>query len=92
MWSPLTAACLPAGLTGIPTGEQGVCCAYLLKNAADPKSWQLVCNRDINRVSTLAQATQSDLWQMMTRQIQAKTWCQHCVVTEVACGSRGVCC
>jgi hypothetical protein len=45
-----TAACLPAGLTSIPTGDQGVCCAYLLKNAADPKSWQLVCNRDINRV------------------------------------------
>ncbi len=40
-----------AGLTGIPVGEQGVCCAYILKNAADPKSWQLVCNRDINRVS-----------------------------------------
>jgi hypothetical protein len=48
----LTAALLPAaGLTGIPVGEQGVCCAYLLKNATDPKSWQVVCNRDINLVS-----------------------------------------
>jgi hypothetical protein len=51
MCSPLAALLPAAGLTGIPVGEQGVCCAYILKNAADPKSWQLVCNRDINRVS-----------------------------------------
>ncbi len=33
-------------------GDQGVCCAYLLKtNASDPERWQLVCNKDIQRVS-----------------------------------------